>query len=784
MKGIDGRAKTVRMLMDRAKFAIDFYQREYAWEDRQVRELVDDLTNKFLDSYRPGHKRSKVKDYGHYFLGSVVVSHKNDRRYIVDGQQRLTTLTLLLLHLHHLQAGRPSRVDVRSLVYSEEYGEQSFNLDVPERNAVMRALLQGERVSLDGQPVSVVNLMERYETLQAHFPDDVAGDALPYFCDWLLNHVHFVEIQAFSDEDAYAIFETMNDRGLSLSLAEMLKGYVLSSIDHEPDQVQVNGLWKQHTQALKDLGKEEDVDFFKDWLRARHAQTFIDRSSERKQDYERIGSEFHRWVRDHREALGLTDSQGFVRWVTRDLDFYARQVLRIRRAARAVVPGLEAIRYNEERAFSQQTQLLLAPLEPDDGAPVVDTKLRLVADFLDIWLARRCWAGRTIAQRNTKSPIFQLTRRIRGADPEALSAQLREVLDAQEERFAASPDFGLNRQNYRQVRHTLARLTLWVDEQCGVPVHFDDLVSTGRGKPFEVEHIWANHWDRFSEDFAHPAEFDQARNRIGGLLMLQRGLNQALSDAPYEEKRDAYLANSQNLLARSLHPLTYDRNPALRQLIERTGLDFQPHDHFDPAAQQQRQELYLRIAEWVWNPSRLDLAGESPPVHDPIGVVVEKPARGPALVAESKQARMDARRAFWTALLEHAATVTTYHSGCSPTGDGWIVGGSGRSGLTFNYVVLSHGTRVELCVESSDKELNKAYFDQLRVHEAELAARVDWPLDWQRKDDTKLSRISVHFERGGWADPSTWDEAIPPTVAAMVQLRDAFEPRIAALEAP
>ena len=51
MKQIEGRAKTIRELLEGAKYTIDFYQREYAWGERQVRELIDDLTGKFLDFY-------------------------------------------------------------------------------------------------------------------------------------------------------------------------------------------------------------------------------------------------------------------------------------------------------------------------------------------------------------------------------------------------------------------------------------------------------------------------------------------------------------------------------------------------------------------------------------------------------------------------------------------------------------------------------------------------------------------------------------------------------------
>ena len=783
MKRIEGRAKTVRELMDRSKFAIDFYQREYAWKERQVRELIHDLTNKFLDFYRPDHKRSRVKDYGHYFLGSVVISHKDGRRYIVDGQQRITTLTLLLIHLHHLQADRPSRVDVRSLVFSEEYGDKSFNLDVPDRNAVMRSLLEGAEVNLQSQSESVVNIGERYAFLEGQFPEDVAGDALPFFVDWLLNHVHIVEIEAYNDEDAYSIFETMNDRGLSLSLPEMLKGYVLSSVSNLGDQKQINTLWKRLTQDLKDLGKDEDVDFFKNWLRSRYAVSFQTKGQqERSKDYERIGAEFHRWVRDHRKAIGLHDSPDFVRWVTRDLDFYARQTLRIRRAALAWTPELPAVRYNEERAFTQQTQLLLAPLEPTDPAAVIDAKLRLVSDFLDIWLSRRVWCGRTIAQRNTKNEVFQLTKQIRGATVERLSEVLRAKLDAQAERFAARPDFGLNKQNYRLVRHTLARLTHWVDEQCGVPSHFDDLVSAGRGRPFEVEHIWANHWDRFADDFAHPAEFDLARNRIGGLLMLQQGLNQSLGDATYAAKRAAYLANSQNLLARSLHPSTYDNNPAFNAFVGRTGLAFRAYDDFGHQAQQDRQELFIRIAEWVWNPSRLKLDGEAPPVHEPIGVVPSAPAKS-AESTGTEAPRFAGRRAFWTELLAHAAPRTSFHSNCNPSGEQALVGGSGRNSLTFNYVVLQDSTRAELYICTSSKDQNKAYFDQLAAQRADVEAEVAQPMDWRRLDDNKTCRICVHIDKGGWGDPSSWEVAIPATVDAMIALRTALQPRVATLEA-
>lgn len=116
MKRIEGRARTVRELLDAAKYTIDFYQREYAWQERQVRELVDDLTGKFLDFYDSGHARHEVEQYGHYFLGSIVISHKRSQRFIVDGQQRLTTLTLLLIWAEDRLLGREAWAFISALV--------------------------------------------------------------------------------------------------------------------------------------------------------------------------------------------------------------------------------------------------------------------------------------------------------------------------------------------------------------------------------------------------------------------------------------------------------------------------------------------------------------------------------------------------------------------------------------------------------------------------------------------------------------------------------------------
>jgi uncharacterized protein with ParB-like and HNH nuclease domain len=225
VKEIRGDAKTIRQLLNGAKYAIDYYQRDYKWQTKHVQELLDDLSARFLEDHQIGHERSQVEKYGHYFLGSIIISDRDGLKYIIDGQQRLTTLTLLLIYLHNLQKTHADRVQVSELIFSEKFSRRSFNIDVPERNPCMEALFTGAPLDESSQNESNRNILGRYGDIGDLFPDELKTSSLPYFIDWLIENVHLVEITAYSDEDAYSIFETMNDRGLSLTPADMLKGY-------------------------------------------------------------------------------------------------------------------------------------------------------------------------------------------------------------------------------------------------------------------------------------------------------------------------------------------------------------------------------------------------------------------------------------------------------------------------------------------------------------------------------------------------------------------------------
>ncbi len=412
---IDGKGRTIRELLASRKYSIDYYQREYKWQTKQVSELLDDLVAAFLDGYEPSHDRSAVANYRHYFMGSVIVSDRDGQKFIVDGQQRLTTLTLLLIFLQHQLEDADHKGQIVELIFSQRFGTRSFNLDVPEREFAMEALYAGEELISNELSESVVNVLGRYSDINEYFPQDLRDAALPYFVDWLIECVHLVEITAFSDEDAYTIFETMNDRGLSLSPADMLKGYLLANIEDADNRRHSESAWKRTVRALQELGKDEDADGIKAWLRSQYADSIRDRSrGATPQDFDLIGTEFHRWVRDHEDRLSLDASSDFARLIDRDFAFYGRWYERLRHAAKTPVAGLEAIHFIAEHNFTLQYPVLLAPLRIEDSAEELLRKVRITATYLDILIYRRIWNWRAIDYSTMQYAMFLVMREIRG----------------------------------------------------------------------------------------------------------------------------------------------------------------------------------------------------------------------------------------------------------------------------------------------------------------------------------------------------------------------------------
>ncbi|WP_219993583.1 DUF262 domain-containing protein [Asticcacaulis tiandongensis] len=320
--------RTVKELLSNQVFSIDEYQREYKWGKDNIVALVSDLRAKFFSCYQLGDDTGKVAKYENYFLGSIIVTLRDGRKYLVDGQQRTTSLTLLLIYLYHAAeaAKLPMVAQLAALIYSDNFGAPAFNLDIPERRPVIDALFHKTPFSADGRDESIQNMAARYEDIMQEGLIEELGDALPHFIYWLMNKVGLIEISTDNDNYAYAIFETMNDRGKPLSPVDMLKAYLLAPIADEHLRRLANATWKREVLALISTGGEldekRDSQCMSAWFRAQYAETIRERKAgATDKDWELIATTFHRWARDNATRLRLGTQDRNLEVINTELPF-------------------------------------------------------------------------------------------------------------------------------------------------------------------------------------------------------------------------------------------------------------------------------------------------------------------------------------------------------------------------------------------------------------------------------------------------------------------------------
>lgn len=618
MSSITPHFRSVQQLLHGRRFAIDEYQREYKWERRNIEELLSDLTSTFLGEWRPEHLLDKASGYSEYFLGSIIVAERDGRSYLVDGQQRVTSLTLLLIYLYRgaTERGLGVAPTVQSLIYADHFGKKRFNLDVEERIDALDALFNGTGFDSTGRGESVRTLVERYGDIEQIDPIELLGDSLEAFIYWLLNRVGLIEIVTTNDAHANAIFETMNDRGKPLSPVDMLKAYLLGPITDPAERTHANDVWKKTVVDLiswaDDPDQDRDASSIKAWLRSQYAESVRERKANSvDRDWELLGTNFHRWVRDNSKRVGAGTEAANRTLMTQEFPFFARAYRQILEAGRTYTPGLESIYYNANNQFSWQSTVLLASLSPTDSPEVVTTKLGIVSTYLDIWITRRVVNFTRVGYSSTSYAMYLLAKDIRRASPERLVEVLTQRLAEDDFQLSGSRDrnglsaFSLNSWSKGYILNFLARLTAFVEVGCGMTDRFPEYVDRRGNNSYDIEHLWADKYEPYANDFSSEAAFESQRNRIAGLVLLPAALNRSLQAKPYEDKVSHYV--KENLYAASLNSQAYEHAPRVRGFIAETGIALKPYEHFGPSEQAERHEIVRSLAERVWSPARLTL---------------------------------------------------------------------------------------------------------------------------------------------------------------------------------
>ena len=246
---------------DKYVFRIPGYQRPYAWTTEQVGELLDDIRTACGDTDKP-------EEQSPYFLGSIVLikdPQKPDAD-VVDGQQRLTTLTILLSVLRDL-AG----TDMASFIHSY-VGQKGnpitgapdiFRLTPREKDgAFFRAMIQSEGSTnnlpgVQGLKDAKARMVENATFFREKL-SSMSSEQRRKLTVFIANRCYLVVVAASDQESAFRIFSVMNSRGLDLSAADILKADIIGKLPPE-QQEKYTATWEA---AEEDLGRERFADLF------------------------------------------------------------------------------------------------------------------------------------------------------------------------------------------------------------------------------------------------------------------------------------------------------------------------------------------------------------------------------------------------------------------------------------------------------------------------------------------------------------------------------------------
>lgn len=252
-----------QLLTGNRQYQIPDFQRPYVWEEQQATALVNDL----LDAWRTND--------GDYFLGSIVLVEQpnGDNVDIIDGQQRLTTLCILVALLRHLagtDAGLHDEIgQLLSIPESRIKGlDERPRLCVREcDHAFFDTFIVGDNIDslldVDANALTPTSVRRIHDNARAMLDALIDPDALPpsetqNFVQYLMLQVSLIEVTTDSYQAAHRIFSVLNTRGVPLAATDIFKANVLAHVSPER-RPQYAAMWEE---AIDSLATDNPDGFF------------------------------------------------------------------------------------------------------------------------------------------------------------------------------------------------------------------------------------------------------------------------------------------------------------------------------------------------------------------------------------------------------------------------------------------------------------------------------------------------------------------------------------------
>ena len=595
-------------------YYIDFYQRQYKWNDTPVKRLLDDIFYKFnieFERYKDNEidLDKLVEKYSWYYLNTYVTNIVEGKRFVVDGQQRLTTLTLILIKLYHLADTYNSELKdwVSGKVAGQSGYKKEFWMNHEVHKSAMEELLEtdDDLNSIDtSSGLTALNMVKNYKVISAYLNREIVGKhKFESFVFYFLKRLVLINLNV-EQTDVPMVFEVINDRGLRLKSYEILKGKLLGEVDKEElESLKLNDLWEKQIDDINQYKEDEIDNFFIYYLRARFANT-IGESRNYDRDYHRVI-----FSPEIDSELQLLHNPKKVKdFLRHEFKYFTNLYRKTYSYMHDYNNNFVHVYYNGLNDMDSQFLLILSACTLNDEQET--EKIKLISYNVDR-LFSLLQLQRSYDSNAFNVAVYKLSSEIRNKTIDEIQPVFDKYLltllsDARGVETQDVYSYGLFKDtgielSKRFKRYFFARIETFISENTKLNMKHSlyDLVSnTGAVNGFHIEHILAQNEENKSFFNNDEELFERERNRLGGLLLLKGKDNISSNNESYVNKLKSY-ANTL-YWNETLREDSYKSKLDFTQMINTHKLSFAHMDEFGAEELEKRHKLLFNMTKIIW----------------------------------------------------------------------------------------------------------------------------------------------------------------------------------------
>ena len=596
-------------------YYIDFYQRDYKWTNEPVRRLIDDIFYQFDEAYgkhsalEPKAENVNAR-YPWYYLNTYVTNTVQGRVFVVDGQQRLTTLTLILLQLYRMAKAFESKTEgwLERKIAGYAGTEYEFWMNHVRHIQVLKALMEGaEPTKVDtSSGVTAVNMVQNFSVIAFDLEQRLkTKHQFETFVHYFLYRLVLINL-AVDSTHVPMVFEVINDRGIRLKPYEILKGKLLGQIDKlELENGGYNELWEERVRAVN-VNREDEIDnFFRYWLKAKFADT--------RKNGQRFDGAYHRemFMADMNAVLKLEHDPSQVKaFLKGAFSYYAGLYAKLWKASQQEDSKYPAVFFNSLNELDSQYLLVISACAVND--PQEEDKIRIVTEQLDRLFTLLQLQG-AYDSNEFAARLFEISAELREQSAESIPtifdkhllaeiAERRATAVKQVFSYSLFRPMSIDRLNIRFIRYFFGRVELLLSAGMKLKMKhaLQDLVTPRGAKTgFHIEHILSRNEESLAAFDGDEERFEVERNRLGGVLLLKGKDNISSSNELYAQKLKSY-ANTL-YWNETLRADTYHSKLDFRDFVNEHKLAFKALDKFGPDELEERQRLLFELSALIWS---------------------------------------------------------------------------------------------------------------------------------------------------------------------------------------